>query len=181
MGAPAPSPADKDIIEAFAEVEKFVFNVENKVLHPAMHGFEDAADGIRLARAGSALNDGADKKRMHLLLQMPELPTFRDYAASTAIWAASVLPMPRRFYAPILASRRRPATGRFSPPPATRRRPPIICTACSRGRRNHEPRHLHSHRRQALTAGRTFWNCAARNWPPSAPPGKPACALCHLA
>jgi hypothetical protein len=110
MGAPAPSPADKDIIEAFGEVEKFVFNVENKVLHPAMHGFEDAADGIRLARAGSALNDGADKKRMHLLLQMPELPTFRDYAASTAIWAASVLPMPRRFYALILASRRRPAT-----------------------------------------------------------------------
>jgi hypothetical protein len=118
MGAPAPSPADKDIIEALAEVEKFVFNVENKVLHPAMHGFEDAADGVRLARAGSALNDGADKKRIHLLLQMLELPTFRDresyYAASTAIWAASVLPMPRRFYAPILASRRRPATNTAS-------------------------------------------------------------------
>jgi hypothetical protein len=65
MGAPAPSPADKDIIEALAEVEKFVFNVENKVLHPAMHGFEDATDGVRLARAGSALNDGADKKRIH--------------------------------------------------------------------------------------------------------------------
>src|ERR1700730_2402066 len=31
-----------------------------------MRGFDDAADGVRLGRAGSALNDGADKKRIHL-------------------------------------------------------------------------------------------------------------------
>ena len=41
-------------------------------------------------------------------------------------------------------------SARSSPPPAMHRRPLIICTACSRGRRNHDPRPLHRHRQQTL-------------------------------
>jgi hypothetical protein len=49
--------ADKDIIEAFAEGEKFIFNIEDKMLHPRMRGFENAANGVGLARARSPLNN----------------------------------------------------------------------------------------------------------------------------
>jgi hypothetical protein len=51
--------ANKDIIEAFAQRKKFVFNVENKVLHPRMRGFEHAANGVGLARARRPLNNDA--------------------------------------------------------------------------------------------------------------------------
>ena len=50
---------DKDVIEALAQREKFILNIENQVLYPAMRGFEDAPDGVGLASTGSALDDGA--------------------------------------------------------------------------------------------------------------------------
>ena len=51
--------ADQHIVEAFAQREQLVLDFEDDVLHASVGRLENAADGVGLAGARRALNDGA--------------------------------------------------------------------------------------------------------------------------
>ena len=54
-----PVAADQHIVETLAQREQLVLDVEHDVLHAAVRGLKNAADGVGLAPTRRALNDGA--------------------------------------------------------------------------------------------------------------------------